>query len=380
MTAPRAIVWLAALPWDPHNFARPQQIPRALAGQGWDVTYVAVRPSWVRRLRRGGTERAAWRAREVAAAPGRLRILYLAAPLPGAHRLRWARRANERALRWQARARLGPAAAAGPWIANAPLLYRPWPAGAPVVYDCSDDVRLFRWCTPAYVRVEEELLRGAAAVVFSSATLEARYGGRCRQSAVVRNACDAAHFARAAGPGALPADLAAVPEPRVGFHGLIGAWLDLPLVAAAAAALPEVSWVFLGRVEITPTLLPRLPNLHFLGARPYAALPDYVRGMSVMVLPFARGALTEAVDPVKLYEYLAAGRPVVATPLPALAEPAAAGLIRLTAGAPDWAEAVRAALGERAPELAARRQAYARAQSWSARAAQYAEVLARAGG
>ena len=113
-----------------------------------------------------------------------------------------------------------------------------------------------------------------------------------------------------------PADLAAIPRPRIGFIGLIRSWVDLELIAAVARR--RSSWQFVMIGDSTEDLAPcrDLPNVHFLGNRPYGTLPAYCCGLDAAIIPFRLNDLTRAVNPIKLREYLSAGLPVVSTPLP----------------------------------------------------------------
>lgn len=186
------------------------------------------------------------------------------------------------------------------------------------------------------------------------------------------NVADAEHFG-AGGP--LPAALAALPRPLLGYVGnLAGYKLDLELLAAVAAAQPGWSFCLVGprgagdaATDLAP--LERLPNVHLLGARPYGELPAWVGAFDVCLIPFRLSASTRASFPLKFYEYMAAGKPIVATPLPALADyrecPA---LCRFAAGPEDYAAAIAAALAAAAdPAARAARRAEAAAHAWPAR-------------
>jgi UDP-galactopyranose mutase len=127
---------------------------------------------------------------------------------------------------------------------------------------------------------------------------------------------DVPHFAKAREPGDDPTDQRDVPHPRVGFFGVIDERLDIDLLARAASLRPDLHLVMLGPVaKIEPASLPRAANLHYLGAKSYEELPDYVRGWEVAMLPFAMNEATRFISPTKTPEYLAAGRPVVSTPV-----------------------------------------------------------------
>lgn len=127
---------------------------------------------------------------------------------------------------------------------------------------------------------------------------------------------DRAHFAAARGVLPDPEDQAHLARPRLGYYGVIDERMDLDLVAALADARPEWSVVMFGPVvKIDEADLPRRPNLHYLGGKSYAELPAYLSSWDVALMPFAINEATRFISPTKTPEYLAAGRPVVSTPV-----------------------------------------------------------------
>src|SRR5207248_870702 len=132
---------------------------------------------------------------------------------------------------------------------------------------------------------------------------------------------DAAHFARARHAGEA-ADQASLPNPRLGFFGVIDERMDLDLLASLADAHPEWQIVMVGPVvKVDPSILPRRPNLHFFGQRTYEELPGYLAGWDVCLLPFARNDATRFISPTKTLEYMAAEKPIVSTPIVDVADP-----------------------------------------------------------
>ncbi len=104
----------------------------------------------------------------------------------------------------------------------------------------------------------------------------------------------------------------------IGFHGAVAPWLDFELIAGMAGGRPHLQFVFVGPVDpVCVDRLPHAPNLHWLGARPSVSIADHVRGFDVAWIPFLVDDMTRGVSPLKLYEALACGKPVVCTPLPA---------------------------------------------------------------
>ena len=189
------------------------------------------------------------------------------------------------------------------------------PAAA-VVYDCMDELSTFRGA-PAGLRDREAQLMARADLVFTGGhgLYEAK---RDRHPDIhpFPSSVDAAHFGRARSGGAEPADQAGISQPRIGYYGVIDERIDLDLLAEAAEAQPDWQFVMLGPVvKISAEDLPRRANIHYLGAKTYDALPDHVGHWGVAVMPFALNDSTRFISPTKLPEYLAAGRPVVSTPV-----------------------------------------------------------------
>ncbi len=153
--------------------------------------------------------------------------------------------------------------------------------------------------------------------------------------------------------------------------------MDVPALLATADALERGTVVLVGGENVATTELSSHPRVRLLGQRPYEAMPAYVAAFDVCLVPFGRSALTEGVNPIKLREYLAAGRPVVATPLPAVREYAA--VVRLADDPASFAAAVlEEAPRARDPELVARRRAAVEGESWQAAAERIAQLLATA--
>jgi glycosyltransferase involved in cell wall biosynthesis len=172
------------------------------------------------------------------------------------------------------------------------------------------------------------------------------------------------HFARALEPGPLPGDLERIPAPRVGFFGLIHEWVDTDLIAALADRLP-FSFVVIGSSNQDLSALAARPNVHLLGRKPYADLPEWCRGFDAAIVPFRISELTASVNPIKLREYAAAGLPVVATGLPEIRR--CGDIAVCPEGVDEWVAALRQAVA-RGQDPAERRAQSARVrdQDWGA--------------
>jgi len=188
-----------------------------------------------------------------------------------------------------------------------------------VVYDCMDELSAFKFAPPELKANEAELLK-AADVVFTGGY--SIWEAKCTQHDNIHpfpSSVDVAHFSRARpdsnGNGLPePADMAGIPHPRMGFYGVIDERLDLGLLDAVAAAMPDTHLVMVGPVvKISEADLPRRPNIHYVGQKTYAELPSYLSHWDVALMPFAINEATRFISPTKTPEYLAAGRPVVST-------------------------------------------------------------------
>jgi glycosyltransferase involved in cell wall biosynthesis len=164
-------------------------------------------------------------------------------------------------------------------------------------------------------RGEAELCRVSDLVIASAEDLAERCRKFARNVHYVPHGVDYEHFAEALHPGVLPDDLANIPEPRIGFFGLIHEWVDTDLIGRLADVLPY-SFVVIGSAKTDLADLKRRSNVFVLGRKPYAELPQYSRGFHAAIVPFRMNDLTLSVNPIKLREYAAAGLPVVSSPLP----------------------------------------------------------------
>lgn len=185
-----------------------------------------------------------------------------------------------------------------------------------VVYDCMDELSAFRGAPPAMVDEERRLLDRADIVFTGGYSL---YEAKRRQHGNVHpfpSSVDVPHFRRARERLPDPPDQAAIARPRIGHYAVLDERLDTGLVAALADARPDWQLILLGPVvKIDPAELPQRPNIHYLGGKAYDELPAYLSGWDVAFMPFALNESTRFISPTKTPEYLAAGRPVVSTPV-----------------------------------------------------------------
>ncbi len=174
--------------------------------------------------------------------------------------------------------------------------------------------------------------------------------------------------------GSPPADLRALTPPILGYAGKINERLDVALVSQLARRLPEASFAFIGQLH-APRHFARLRvhrNVHYLGDKPYTALPDYLAAFDVCLIPHEVSALTESMNPLKFYEYLAAGRPVVSTPVAGIEE--IEGWVATASGATEFEQALRRALA-RPPAVP---YAVPAEWTWAFKASQVVSILREA--
>ena len=369
----RDIVCVSSLDWSAHWTSK-QQIMHRL-GAGNRVLYVEepvtmlaplkVRAHWRRwaalypRLRR--VEPAVWLLRLPPLLPfGNMR--------PGVNRL------NQRAIVAHVR-----------WAMHhlefrAPILWTYLPTSVDlvghlgvraVVYHCVDEHSAFPGLVdPAVVKAyDDELTRRADLVITTAANLRAARLMLNPHTYHVANAADVEHFKKALDPElALPPDIAALPRPRVGVIGVHDERLDVEAIEAVARADPSWSVVLIGPVrpgDVDEARLGALPNVHLLGGKPLAELPAYLKGLDVALIPYRLNELSRNIFPLKLFEYLAGGVPVVSAALPELA--GFAEVVALADRPEDYPARVASALRDDSPEARSARVALAERNTWDRR-------------
>lgn len=330
---PQSCILFATADWDDPYWTNKQHCAKSLAELGTKVLYVESvglrRPKansakdWGRiwnRLFKG-------LASLVFGAPERSLGIYVLSPLvvPAGHRHAITRGIN----RLLFKAAIARATRGQGFIRPLIWTYHPFmldvidgmPKG-PLLYHCVDDLAAVPGVDATSFRAAEKDLLKRADVVFATAPSLADH---CRQyndnTHYLSNVVDAMHFGRALEDGPIPADLECIPEPRLCYHGVLSDFkIDFQLLIECARHKPEWSWVFIGEEregQKSPLVaeLRNLPNVHFLGYKPYTQLPDYLRGMQVGLLPSLINEYTKGMFPMKYYEYLAAGLPTVSTAL-----------------------------------------------------------------
>jgi teichuronic acid biosynthesis glycosyltransferase TuaH len=245
----------------------------------------------------------------------------------------------------------------------------------PYVYFATDDFTaggdLMGLDARRLAEAERAQIAGADLLVAVSARIVERWDTGGRPTVVLPNGCDAEHY-RDVDTAERPPDVR-LQGPVAGVVGQLSARLDLDLLDAVAAA--GISLLLVGPLQdaFAPDRVARLlalPHVQWVGRQPYDRLRSYLRVIDVGLTPYADTPFNRASDPLKTLEYLAAGRPVVSTPLPSVERLRAPWIV--TASDPaSFATATAQLLAERrTDELVRARQAFADQHSWSARATQ----------
>jgi glycosyltransferase involved in cell wall biosynthesis len=236
-----------------------------------------------------------------------------------------------------------------------------------VIYYCVDEYSRFTGADRNVVLdLEQKLIRKSDLVIVSASRLLETKRAHNPRTVLITHGVDVPHFRKAClAETPIPEDCAALRGPVIGFYGLLEDWVDLEVVRHLASSRPEWSLLLIGEVKTDISAVRKLPNVHFLGRRDYQSLPGYCKKFDVAILPFVTNELTLAANPLKLREYLAAGLPVVATPLPEVQK--LDGLVRMASSPQDFLDQIDSLLraGRRGPDLTLARRM--EPESWDAK-------------
>ncbi|TEB04285.1 putative teichuronic acid biosynthesis glycosyltransferase TuaH [Pelotomaculum schinkii] len=371
------IVCLSAANWE-GMWARAQQFMSIFAGQGNRVLYVDPPITYLSPLK--NPELRKQPHDHVRSVDDRIRVYSPPVLLPFGNIYRVVNRFNQRILA----AGLKRVCRELGWQPTIYWTYLPNTVDLPLsrdlllVYDCADEHTAF----PGLIK--RETVAGMERELFGRANVTLTSAGELYQSKkdqapdllLAPNGADVTHFNKALQPELeIPPEIASLPRPVAGYVGAVSRWLDQELLAAAARTHPEWSLVLIGPVDTDVTILKALPNVHLLGRKSYATLPSYLKGLDLALIPFKINELTRGVNPVKLYEYLAAGKPVVSSDLPEVRpfQPA----IAVYRNQPEFLKKMEEELAKDSPQKAAGRLRLAEENSWQARAAVIEEEIAR---
>lgn len=237
---------------------------------------------------------------------------------------------------------------------------------AAIVYDCMDQLSAFKDAPPELIEREKQLFAKADLVFTGGRSL---YEAKRNEHAAVHafpSSIDKDHFERALDIDDDIPEQALLEHPRVGFIGVIDERADLDLLAAVAGILPRVNFIMVGPVvKIDESTLPRNANIHYLGQKNYHELPAILAGWDVAIMPFALNESTRYISPTKTPEFLAAGLPVVSTPIADVVDPYGnEGLVRIASTPEEFASFIEAAMKDDRAAHRAKAQKFLRDLSW----------------
>lgn len=404
---------------------RPHHFARRAANSGWRVVYVEPPASIIAPLKSGKTRQRMlkrWSNWRQGVRVTEENITLIAPPpiLPFGNRYRWINKLNQRltlkSIRKQLRVggsdlyTMATADGLGRTNEQTPTdLYTYLPSAVDllalfkfdqVIYDCVDDHAAFTGTHSAetLANMERELCeRADLCLATATKLLEDRIQWNPNFQ-LVPNGVEYSRFAVAAesaGADDKPTDTASISAadtpasstPTIGFVGGISDWINIELIAGTAALLPNYKFKLIGPIDTDVTVLENQPNIDLLGPKPYEDLPGYLRTFDVCLITFRINQLSASVNPIKMYEYLAAGKPVVATPMPEVVRFATdnLGSISIAATAGETAAAIETYIAaQRATDPASRqariaaiaaRQELAAQNSWDSRWSKIVELL-----
>ena len=251
-----------------------------------------------------------------------------------------------------------------------------------LVYDCVDRHSAYGGLMdPALVDRMELELAGKTDRTFATAdALAERLRAVQPNTVMIPNGANFERFVQAAQPQPVPEDLRDIPHPIFGFVGALQSCIEYDYLEAAAKARPDWSFVLIGKEKpgVDLTALHAMPNVHFLGLKPNEQLPQYLAHFDACLNLFAKSDLSKDVSPLKFYEYLATGRPIVSTRQPDQILQYAP-LIKIADSPEEFIAACEASLTDTAPERTKARIEAGRACSWDSRVAQMCEILQEQG-
>jgi GT2 family glycosyltransferase len=234
--------------------------------------------------------------------------------------------------------------------------------GTKVLFDCLDDYSGFRNVDANIEQVERQLLKCSDYCITPSTKLYGKLKDKCENIAIVRNATEFEHFHN------LPPNdvLSDVGKPIIGYYGAIAEWFDSDVTEYIADQKPQWSIVLIGHASGYYTKkLKAYKNIHFLGEKPYTKLPKYLYWFDVCIIPFKITDLTLSTNPVKFYEFISSGKPVVSSKLPELLP--YANLLYLSESKEEFLKNIELALKESDEDLKKKRIETAKANDWDYR-------------
>jgi glycosyltransferase involved in cell wall biosynthesis len=247
------------------------------------------------------------------------------------------------------------------WTTMAQEVQRRW--GWRVIYDCMDEWDGFPGFGRLAAHAEDRLVQSCDLLVVTANRLLEKWRRYDRPTVLARNGVDFDFYQERYQPNKM---LLGTKHPIVGYFGAIADWFDLELMVEVARRRPDLTFVFLGGVfEVDVTELRNLSNVQVLGQQPYETMPQYLYNFDVCVIPFKINNTTQATDPVKVYEYLSSGKPVVSVDLSELSS--FRELLYVARDRDHFVEQLDKAVAEDDPAIRERRRKFAAENNWGRR-------------
>lgn len=249
-----------------------------------------------------------------------------------------------------------------------------------IIYYCVDEYTAFTGVSAGLRTIEEDLFRAADLVIVSAEKLLESKKAYNRNTFLIRHGTDWRHFRKAVEVETeIPEEIAHLPRPVIGFHGLLADWVDFELIKKIAERFSGGSVVLIGKITVDAEervkILNGIGNVHFLGRKPYEQLPAYCKSFDVGINPFVINELTLAANPLKVREYIAAGLITVSTDIP---EVRMLENCIVAAGHEDFLSKLAVALDS--PRRREEISDSVRHESWEAKVEELREILAKIDG
>jgi hypothetical protein len=220
--------------------------------------------------------------------------------------------------------------------------------GRVTIFDCMDELSAFKGAPKELVEKERQLMLRADVVFTGGYSLWEAKRKLHANVHPIPSSVDLNHFGTAHQPLPQPQDQVGIAHPRLGFFGVIDERFDIALVSELACSRPQWQIILIGPVvKIDPAVLPRYPNIHYLGSKDYSQLPAYLAGWDVALMPFALNDSTRFISPTKTPEYLAGGCPVVSSPIADVVRVYGdSGVVKIAASVEEFIDAIESILAD----------------------------------
>lgn len=246
----------------------------------------------------------------------------------------------------------------------------------PIVYDCIDDHGAFETRADNIVSSENSLIRKSDAVLFSSHGLANKKNkDKRRNTYVIENAGEYNHFANSRKDPLFRSQLKLTNSPILGYCGAVSEWFDSKLLGIIASSFPDYQIVIVGRPDYHKVreTADKFQNIHLLGEKKYEELPQIYETFSVCLIPFLINDVTRNLNPVKIYEYLATGKPIVTTNIPGLQQ--FGNLIYMSKNESEFCKNIQRAISEADVKISQKRRLFAKKNDWKERATHLESII-----